>query len=136
MIVLDTSVLSLAFRRRTELSTPPVLRLRRLIEQDAPLAIPGIVVQELLSGVRSDGEFTRLAGLLAPFSTLLAGTREHQDAARISNACRRRGISPSVADCLVAAQTITAEGTLLTTDGDFAVLSRHCSLRLLDIDEG
>jgi hypothetical protein len=134
VIVLDTSVLSLAFRRRVEPTTPTVTRLCRLVEQDTPLRIPGIVVQELLSGVRSEGEFVRLAGLLAPFSKLLAVMDDHIAAAQISNACRRRGISPSATDCLIAAQAIGVDGALFTTDDDFVALRRHSRLRLFDVE--
>jgi predicted nucleic acid-binding protein len=134
VIVLDTSVLSLAFRRRAEHAVPTVTRLHRLVEQDAPLRIPGIVVQELLSGVRSDADFIRLSGLLAPFGTLLARLDDHLAAAQISNSCRRRGISPSAVDCLIAAQAIGVDGALFTTDDDFVKLRRHCGLRLFDVE--
>jgi predicted nucleic acid-binding protein len=73
MIVLDTSILSLAFRRRqrTEPEPYPVAALRRMVVEDVPLAIPGIVLQELLSGVRSDRQFSRLRNLLEPFAILM-----------------------------------------------------------------
>jgi predicted nucleic acid-binding protein len=62
MILIDTSVLSLAYRRRIKTSPEPPLvqTFRRLVEEDQPIAIPGIVLQELLSGVRTPSEFERL----------------------------------------------------------------------------
>ena len=61
MIVLDTSVLSLVFRRKAKAAVDPpaALALRRMIADDWPLGIPGIVLQELLSGVRTPTQFSR-----------------------------------------------------------------------------
>jgi predicted nucleic acid-binding protein len=135
VIVLDTSILSLAFRRRPTGVVPrSVERLLRLVEADAPLRIPGIVAQELLSGVRSHGDFTRLERLVAPFPKLIAAYEHHVAAAEISNACRARGISPSGVDCLIAAQAIAIDGALFTADTDFIALTRHSALRLFDVD--
>jgi hypothetical protein len=134
MIVLDTSVLSLAFRRRSlpgEVSE--VRQLRRLVQEDAPLVVPGIVTQELLSGVRSDEEFQKLQRHLAGFSVLLAGAQDHVQAARIANACRRKGLVASAVDCLIAALTVSHAASLFTTDADFQQIARCCELQLLRI---
>jgi hypothetical protein len=47
MILLDTSVLSLAFRRRRVGEPEPQVAatLRRLVTEDAPVGVPGIVLQ-------------------------------------------------------------------------------------------
>jgi len=62
VIVLDTSALSVVFRRSRpdETAVPaPALVLKRLIAEDVPMAVPGIVLQELLSGVAvSAGDVT------------------------------------------------------------------------------
>ena len=83
MIVLDTSVLSAAFRRRRQSGAEAraVEALRRLLSADAPLAVPGIVLQELLAGVRTEEQFVRLRTLLEPFPLILAERR--------TAACRR-----------------------------------------------
>lgn len=132
MILLDTSVLSLAFRRREARAEPPaVLLLRRLIADDVPVALPGIVLQELLSGVRRQAEFERLKRLLDPFPVVLAEHTHHVSAARISNACRGVGVTVSAIDCLIAAIATSRDAPLLTIDRDFARMAPHCGLRLL-----
>jgi predicted nucleic acid-binding protein len=135
VIVLDTSVLSLAFRRRRPAAEhpAPVRVLSRLIEGDAPFAIPAIVLQEILSGVRRDEEFRHLRRSLEPFPVLIAQKGEHITAARIANACRRGGVSASTVDCLIAAQAIASGGWLFTLDDDFRRISGYCSLRLFDV---
>ncbi|MBK7585219.1 MAG: PIN domain-containing protein [Myxococcales bacterium] len=137
MIVLDTSVLSLAFRRRAAGARvdPRVGALAALIEVGDLLAVPGIVVQEVLSGVRAPAQFDRLAGLLAPLPVLLADRSHHVRAAQVANACRRRGVTVSVVDALIAAQTIEHRGRLFTADRDFEHIAQHSELRLFRIRE-
>lgn len=132
MIVLDTSVLSLAFRRRstTAPESPAAKELRRLIEQDVPLFVPGIVAQELLSGVRAEAQFRKLRELLSGFPLLLAEERHHLRGARISNECRRAGRSFSTIDCLIAAHALELPGPLLTADVDFRGMAPLCGLKL------
>lgn len=132
MILLDTSVLSLAFRRRGQHggASPAAGALRRLIEGDAPLAVPGIVLQELLSGVRGEGRFSRLRRLIEPFPVLLAERRHHIEAARIANTCWRAGVSASTVDCLIAALAIESEAYLFTLDADFVRIARCSALKL------
>lgn len=73
MIFVDTSVWSLAFRRsNSAVQVKEVLQLHEFISQDAPLAVTGIVMQELLSGLREEAQFKRLQGLLATFPLVLA----------------------------------------------------------------
>lgn len=133
MILLDTSVLSLAFRRRRRgsLAAPvQVEELERLIEQDRKLAIPGIVFQELLSGVRDVAEVTRLRAAVAGFPVITATMADHLAAAELANSCRAKGIAASTIDCLIAAQAIGGGFSLFTLDQDFAHIATCCNLML------
>ena len=138
MILLDTSVLSVAFRRRRPSGADgqTAMALRRLVTADAPLAVPGIVLQELLGGVRDERQFARLEGLIEGFEVVLAERRDHLAAARIANACRRAGIATSTIDCLIAALAIERSGTLFTLDSDFTRMAPHCGLRLWRPERG
>ncbi len=132
MILVDTSILSLAFRRRSP-SRPephPVQVFRRTLLEDTPLAIPGIVLQELLSGVRTDQQFKRLRSILEAFPILVAERQDHILAGQISNASRRRGLSASTVDCLIAALAVSRDGFLFTLDEDFTRLAPICGLKL------
>ncbi len=132
MILVDTSVLSLAFRRKAKtVPEPPLVRIfRGLVVADQPVAVPGIVLQELLSGVRSASEFTRLLGLMQGFPKVLATEESHASAAKIFNACRQAGITVSTVDCLIAATVIETRSRLLTGDEDFVLMAPHCGLHL------
>ena len=134
MIVVDTSVLSLAFRRKA-IPAPEdakVRTFRRLVSESMQVVIPGIVLQELLSGVRTSDEFRRLRQILDGFPVLLATHGHHVTAARITNACIQAGVVVSAVDCLIAAITIENKARLLTSDRDFARMAPHCGLKLLD----
>ena len=134
MIVLDTSVLSLAYRRPARRQAPPpvVARLRALIERDAAFGLPGIVLQELLSGIREEGAARRVADQLEGFPLLLATRADHVEASTLHSRCRAAGISAGTVDCLIAAQTIRAGGELFTLDRDFVHLAGHSRLQLFD----
>jgi predicted nucleic acid-binding protein len=138
VIIVDTSVWSLAFRRRTRLVDEPkvVTLLRRMIQDDHPLAIPGIVFQELFMGVRDVSQGKKLRGILDGFPLLLATKEHHVEAAKISTVCRKGGVAAPTVDCLIAAQCVCSNSPLLTTDEDFKRIARHAMLKLYPIPSG
>lgn len=121
MIIVDTSVWSLALRRpRDSTAVPHAARLlKSLVEDGQPVMLPGIVKQELLSGLRHDAQFQRLLGVLDPFPVVLAGEDDHVEAAKITNRCRANGVQVGTVDALIVAMTVRVDGILLTTDRDF-----------------
>jgi predicted nucleic acid-binding protein len=133
VIVLDTSVLSLVLRRRRPDETHPAVNaLQKLLEGDTALAIPGIVFQEVLSGVRQPVQFKALLGRLQNFSVLVASLEHHIQAAQITNFCSSKGITIAVVDALIAAQTVASDGLLFTTDQDFTRIAPCASLKIFD----
>ena len=133
MILFETSVLSCVLRRRHP--GPAERRLRAVFDElmasDDPLCLPGIVLQEVLSGVRSERQFAELSGrVLAAFSILPEGVSEHVEAARVRNVCLAKGLNVSGGDCLIAACAITGGHELLTVDEDFEAIAKHTPLKL------
>lgn len=135
MILLDTSVLSRVFRRRKP--GPAEARFRDVVEgllrADLPIGLPSVVLQELLSGIRTDHEFNDLhERLRSSFAILHPTVGDHVEAARLRNLCLAKGVNLSGVDCLIAALTIAGGHELFAADGDFAQLARHVPLRLFD----
>jgi hypothetical protein len=130
LILLDTSVLSRAFRRRRAHPDDDWIRAAILDIRPRALAIPGIVVQEFLSGVKSPETFERLRRGVLSFSIEVATVADHVRAAEINNACRAAAVATSAADCLVAATAVNRDVDLFTTDADFARMAPLCGLRL------
>jgi hypothetical protein len=113
---------------------PGVVRLlRKLTREKEHLGVPGVVLQELLSGVKDLTQGERIKALMEGYPLLLATKEHHIEAANISNVCRRAGVSGATIDCLVAAQCIMLDGLLLTMDDDFKRISKCCGLRLYPI---
>jgi predicted nucleic acid-binding protein len=110
---------------------PVVDEFRRLVETDEELLLPGVVYQELLSGVRTEQAFNTLEEALSGFSILLADEATHRKAAQIRNVCRSAGITAAAFDCLIAAHTnVLPSGALLTLDEDFNHISKVVKLNL------
>ena len=136
MILLDTSVLSRVFRRRQ--MGPEERRVQAVVEDlmsgEVQLGVPGIVLQEVLSGVRSPKQFADLERrLLASFSIVNPSTRDHVEAARLTNKCLAAGLSASGPDCLIAVLAIAGGHELFAMDEDFGSLARHAPLKLFKV---
>ena len=132
MILFDTSVLSRVFRRRRPGAEERRLQVlfQGLMVGDTPLGLPGIVLQEVLSGMASQRQFADLRGkLLAGFTVFPASPEEHVEAARLKNLCMGKGVNVSGIDCLIAATAIAGGHELLAVDGDFGEISKHSPLK-------
>jgi hypothetical protein len=133
VILLDTSVLSRVFRRTRP--GPEERRLQAVFDElmagDVPLALPGIVLQEVLSGIRTHRQFVDLSSkLLAGFAIVPEGVSEHVEAARLKNVCLGKGLNVSGIDCLIAACALVGGHDLFTVDEDFAAIAKHAPLKL------
>lgn len=135
MILFDTSVLSRVLRRRRP--GPDEERLQALfadlMTSEEPLGLPGIVLQEVLSGMRSTKQFADLRDKLRSGLTLIpASAEDHVEAARLKNQCLRKGLNVSGIDCLIAATSIAGGHELFAVDGDFEAIAKHSPLRLFE----
>ncbi|HLN57552.1 MAG TPA: PIN domain-containing protein, partial [Thermoanaerobaculia bacterium] len=101
------------------------------------LGVPGLVLQELLSGIREAAQFDKIkAVILRGYPIVLAEIQDHLLAAAIVNGCARKGVAISSVDGLLAAIAVNRNARLFTTDRDFARVSRTFPLRLLTISKG
>lgn len=136
MIFLDTSVISAVLRRRRKGEREQALatRVAALLQSDEPIAIPGIVLQELLSGIADAPQHDRvLAGVRESFPVVLAAEADHLKAAELVNTAAAKGIGLSTPDALIAAQALNRRASLFTSDGDFDELAGLAGLRLLSV---
>ncbi|MDQ3036045.1 MAG: PIN domain-containing protein [Myxococcota bacterium] len=128
--LVDTSVWSLLLRKRGPADHWAVRRLTRLIEQRQPVALTGVVLQELLAYFRSDQVAASVAVRLRPFPLLEPTRAEHESAAALFRRARAAGVAATTIDCLIAAVAVSRDAELLTTDQDFALLVPLAGLRL------
>jgi predicted nucleic acid-binding protein len=135
MILFDTSILSRVFRRRRlgSQERQVLTTFEALMQSDATLGLPGIVLQEILSGLPSERVFRVLrAKLLGAFTILPASVDDHLEAARLKNLCISKGANVSGIDCLIAAIAIAGAHQLFTADADFRAIQKHSSLKLFE----
>jgi predicted nucleic acid-binding protein len=130
MIILDTSVLSHAWRRATHGGKISEALDMLVKQEDVDLAIPGIVLQELLAKTRTEEQAARLDAQAEGLTLLLASRALHVEAARIASTCLRNGVHASAIDALIAAHTLAVDGVLFTVDDDFKHIAKHTGLRL------
>ena len=96
---------------------------------DGRAQIVGPVRQELLSGIRREN-FRRVRDALRAFDEPQLRVQDYEEAARISNICRARGIAGSAIDFLICAVAHLRNWEVFTTDRDFARYSKVLPLRL------
>jgi predicted nucleic acid-binding protein len=136
MILLDTSVLSAVLRRRRKGDREQAVsaRLNQILQGDEQVALPGIVFQELLSGIADPAQCRRVAATAREsFPIVLATEGDHLKAADLVNAAARRGLALSTPDALIAAQAVNRRGLLFTTDRDFESLGTIGGPRLVPV---
>jgi hypothetical protein len=117
-VLVDTSVWSLALRRRTLVEQPEVQELRSLVDEGR-VAMIGPIRQELLSGIRTTESFERLREHLGAFQDEPLATADFERAAEHYNLCRARGVQGSNTDFLICAAAQRRDLPILTTDEDF-----------------
>jgi predicted nucleic acid-binding protein len=128
-VVVDTSVWSLALRRRRPSEAPEVLELAELVREGRAVIL-GPVRQELLSGVQGPSQLETLRDHLRAFPDLELEPEDYEEAARSFNSCRARGVQGSNTDFLICAAATRRRFTILTTDADFASFERILPVRL------
>jgi predicted nucleic acid-binding protein len=117
-VVVDTSVWSLALRRRPQSVQPEARELAELI-REGRVSLLGPIRQELLSAIPSLEQDHRLREYLRPFPDLLLEVDDYEEAASFFNRCRARGIQGSNTDFLICAVASRRKQAILTADADF-----------------
>lgn len=116
----DTSVWSLALRRKK--SAVPTVEEKRLTSSlaraidDGLVAMIGPIRQELLSGIRDRSHFDNLRTALQAYPDEAINTADYEDAARLYNVCRSRGVECGAVDILICAVAARRKWQVLTND--------------------
>lgn len=133
MVLVDTSIWSLAYRRRHAARGVEEEQVR---EELAELArqgraqLIGPVRQELLSGIRSESQFEKLRAALRGFDEVTLLIEDYEDAARFDNRCRSNGIAGSAINLLICAVAVRRDWAVFTSDPDFDRYARILPIRL------
>lgn len=118
-LFVDTSVWSLAFRRDRLGGEAEVVALHDALYAGATVVSTGLVLQELLQGLRGSRQRDVLIDRFRSLPMLVPDRHDHVEAADIRNRCRQRGVHLGTADALLASLCMRRGLELLTTDQDF-----------------
>ena len=130
-VLIDTTIWSLALRRRNPKQPESVLidELSELIQELRAVLI-GSVRQEVLSGIPDTKDFDVVRQHLDAFDDLAIVSEDYVEAARMFNACRKKGVQDSHIDFLICAVSKRHSTPVFTTDQDFTSYARHLDLQL------
>ena len=116
--LVDSSVWSLALRRRAPPADAAAIELQPLIDHGR-VAFIGPIRQEILSGIRDRAAFVRLRDHLRAFADERLDADDFELAAEHFTTCRAAGVQASNDDVLICAAAHRRALQILTTDADF-----------------
>lgn len=130
MIIIDTSVW---IPLLNGVEHPKAKRARTVIEGPEDVGVPGIILEEILRGLKSDAQFRRIRDLLLSDFTYLEMRRPLfiRSAEIYRTLRRRRKTIRNPADCLIAACAIEETASLLEDDADFHTIAEIAPLKVL-----
>jgi predicted nucleic acid-binding protein len=135
MVLVDTPVWSLSLRRRAVDLSEPERRLTQALYRlvkEGQVQLLGPTRQEVLSGIREESQFRRIRDHLGDFPNADVDERDYEEAARISNMCRRAGVAGTPVDMLICSVSLRHDWEIFTTDRDFAQYRRVVHVRLMN----
>jgi len=117
MMLVDTSVWIDFFAAR---NTAQVVALESSIDQREDLCLCGVILTEVLQGIRDDRQYKQTESLLSNLIYLPMDRSTFLLAANMYRTLRSRGITiRNSVDCMIAAVCIEHEANLLHNDRDF-----------------
>jgi len=117
MMLVDTSVWIDFFAAR---NTAQVVALESSIDQREDLCLCGVILTEVLQGIRDDRQYKQTESLLSNLIYLPMDRSTFLLAADMYRTLRSRGITiRNSVDCIIAAVCIEHEANLLHNDRDF-----------------
>ena len=119
-VLADACVWSLMLRRRSKaVLSPEEASIRAVLTEameDDRVVIIGPIRQEVLSGIKDQAQFAKLRAALADFRDVPLTTAHYEEAARLFNLCRRRGVECGATDILICAIAAQMRLSILTND--------------------
>ena len=127
MVLVDTTVWIDFFAARF---SGHVVALENLIINREDICICGIVLTEVLQGIRKDSEFKKTRDLFNNLLFLPMSYPVFLKAAEIYRSLRCKGITiRKSVDCMIASVAIENDIPLLHNDKDFEAIKKYCGLK-------
>lgn len=127
MILADTTIWIDLFSGKEK---PHVKKLAAAIETGEDICTCGLVITEILQGIKRDKDFKRTREILEDLIYLSASKATFIHAAHIYRQCRKRGITiRKPIDCMIASICIEHSVFILHNDRDFENIGKHFKLQ-------
>jgi predicted nucleic acid-binding protein len=108
-----------------------VVKLQELIENEEDLSLCGVILAEVLQGIRFDTDFIKTKEYFDDLIFLPMGKTTFLRSAEIYRSLRRQGIAiRKPVDCMIASVAIENDIQLLHNDRDFDHIAKHSQLRI------
>jgi len=131
MVLVDTTVWVDLF---SGLTTPQVIVLESLILKREDICLCGVILTEVLQGIRDDKEHAKTQAIFSNLLYLPMTRETFLLAAHIYRSLRARGITiRNSIDCMIAAVCIENKVALLHHDRDFALISKKFDLEIVNL---
>jgi len=131
MILVDTTVWIDFFAAR---SLPHVAALETIIKRRENICICGIILTEVLQGIRQDTEFRKTRDLFNTLILLPMPYTVFLRSAEIYRKLHKKGITiRKPLDCMIASVAIENDIPLLHNDKDFQPIEKRCGLKVLSL---
>ena len=113
-------------------SMPCTQLLERLIREEEDICTCGVILAEVLQGIRTDRDYRKTLSRFDAFLFLPMDRHPFVSAAELYRALRRQGITiRKPLDCMIAAVAIEHKIPLLHNDQDFDPIEKFCGLNVL-----
>ena len=129
-ILVDTSIWSLSLRRPSAVVNEEAILLKTIIEQGEDIHLLGIILQEVLQGIRNSKDLLALKEYFKAFPLIDLTREDYMRAAELKNHLIRKGKQGSTIDVLIASAAISHRCHLLTADKHFTHIAEHSELKL------
>ena len=129
-VLIDTCIWSTALRRRPVPASQAIISELRKIVYHGEAVFPGVIRQEVLSGLSNPSQFRKVRDELSRFGDFPIETQDYESAAELFTFCRSKGLQGSHTDFLLCALSLRHEMPIFTTDKDFDLFSKHINIRL------
>jgi len=126
LVLVDTSAWICFFARR---GYPDIKEALSLLLEEDRAAIAGPIMIEIVQGARTAEEKEDIKKWIKGIRWLSVTDAIWNNAAEMAFALRRKGITTSAIDTLIAALAIEYDCYLLHRDSHFDIIARHCELK-------
>jgi len=131
MVLVDTTVWIDFFGDRPQ---PHVAALQKLIEDDADLCVCGVILAEVLQGIRTDADYRKTKNYFDSLILMPMRRGTYEKSAELHRSLRKKGVTiRKPIDCMIASVAIEHDLPLLHNDRDFDQIAKHSKLKIMKL---